>query len=299
MNYETKYFKYKQKYLDLKQSIMMGGAFPFKNGRSFFVMAKLGGSEGTRGNETFGRVVARRDSLGLKDHNDDLHMTFLQLMFNVDIELSIKICENKVLHVEILKLFKHHIRDNDIEFRSLHESGKMGRWEIFGTNGTEYFARVYSVTNPRKLKFIQDFRDGVIKCIGDLVGGLSLHRPDGSPFIFFKMLDGRSLFAINYEHYGDVETWKPHISVFNRREIKDIADGNETAKEVDKIFETITPDNRDEVANKIISKIGKVRAISEVSVNRDPRANHFHQIRISHQGLGGARAQDDYPMVRW
>jgi len=69
MNYETKYFKYKQKYLDLKQSIMMGGAFPFDKSRNFYIMVNLGG-------ETLDRVNQRRHNLGLIT-KEDLHKTYL------------------------------------------------------------------------------------------------------------------------------------------------------------------------------------------------------------------------------
>jgi len=294
MNYETKYFRYKQKYLDLKQRIMMGGALPFDKHRFFHVIAKLGG-------ETLNRVQKRREALGITTNHDNLHMTFLSLIFNYDNKLYHSLFDDEDFCIKIIRLFKSIIRKYSVQFVSLDDTDKKGVWEIFGRSGKEYFARVYKVDASKK-EFIKVFRQAVIKEIEKKLG---LSDPkietrgtanDSALFIIYSTSDGKELFAINAEHYGDVETWKPHISIFSREEIKKISGTIPIAKDVNDMFEDITNQGPATIADKIIQKIGNAAdSISKLFVNGDKR-NDFDELRISHRGYGGKPWHKDYQM---
>ena len=294
MNYETKYFKYKQKYLDLKQSIMTGGALPFEYNRFFYVMAKLGGG-------TLSRVVHRREALGITSGHDDSHMTFLNLIFNFRNRRCSELLDNEDFRIDIVILFKSIIRNNSVEFVSRAESGKQGVWEIFGRQGSEYFARVYTISDDHKEK-IRIFRELVITKIIEKVGPLAISYntrgtdQDNARFQIYSTADGIELFAINLEHYGDINTWKPHISLFSRKEIKKILGENPIAEEVNKMFRAIPDKGSDKIANDIRNIIGDALPISNVYVNGKRR--DFSELRISHSGYGGNLFQKDYVMFR-
>lgn len=337
MNYETKYFKYKQKYLDLKQSIMTGGAFPFnKKSRNFSIMVKIG-------EPTLGRINERRVGIGLAPI-EDLHMTFLSFYVNLEHPESKKILDNPGLNNYIVDMFKKHIIGKNVVLNSLDPLTGRGRWEFLGRNDDKYLARVYEF-DPTTEEYIRDFRHSIFNKLNELFSDVSSDflklkgsseimgkDEDLDKFKLYKTKDDKPLYAILEKHWLGVTKWKPHISIFNKKEFiltpdkkllkQAITIINEESKSVeDKIREIgglikPCPELMIRAMNILGQKIsdetkikelriliGNVKAIStlEAKSSKRRRRKDFLSLRITHNGIDGIAeypklVQNDYAL---
>jgi hypothetical protein len=210
--------------------LMKGGAFPYQKGKvgKFTILAKVTG-------DTFTRVNERRIAYSLEPW-DSLHITLLDFYVNLDHPLHV-IFSDPRLHDEIKELYRAIYFSNELELDSTKKNAtgaiRGGNWEILGGHGrnpdeqfdNKFWARVYTM-NPAHFKLFQHFKLRIIHFITTRTGPLTPKKemrgiaPDVEQFTAYSTQDGKELYCINTAHYGNIESWKPHISVLKLVELK-------------------------------------------------------------------------------
>jgi hypothetical protein len=268
MEYYSKYLKYKQKYLELKNN-MTGGAFPFKfgYGTTFYIMAKITG-------ETLDRVKERRKKLFDKNLlnvgvniDSELHITLLQLHINLEHPNHKIFYDLEFINI-IKESYRKNIKDSNVSLSSVKTDamGNVlgGKWDFFGMNdfSKKYWARVYDL--PEKYqKNMKDFRIEIYNFLNIRYGIKRLKREfrgkgtDITEFEIYGTPDGNELYAIVVDHYLGVSKWKPHISVVRMNEI------------IPSIVTQMEQQDFDTASEYIRDTIGSVKPMSTINFARD------------------------------
>jgi hypothetical protein len=203
MDYYSKY-NYKLN----NYSNMIGGAFPFDNTHSFYIMIKIGG-------ETLKRINVRREYLYLPPI-DNLHITLLQLLINGDNDDASKFRDTHFLDT-IANILKKIILQDPIRF-----SSRRGEYELFGQKDY-FFVKKYTCVNLDIIRLLRGiFYENLNKFIGrtytyteKTMGSDS----DIEQFRFYNYEDASFLYAISISKFLGVHTWVPHISIFKTSEL--------------------------------------------------------------------------------
>ena len=267
---------------------MKGGAFPYDrlNLGKFTILAKITGN-------TLERVNQRRRAYHLSSLNS-LHITLLDFYVNLAHPLS-RIFSDPTLHDQIKELYRAIYFGNPLELESKkrNASGSIigGNWEILGGHGrnpneqfdNKFWARVYTM-NPEHFDFFKGFKNGVIRIIQEITGPLHFRKenrgqqPDVEEFTAYSTQDGLELYCVNTAHYGNIMSWKPHISVLRLGELK-------TSRK--DIYDLIRPMNNDMIINTLKKNAPGVEEISELITNRD-----LTTLRISFNSGGGRKSRN-------
>jgi hypothetical protein len=267
MDYKDKYIKYKNKYIKLKSQIagafsfefdndepisILVNAYPFEseNGGAISILAYLSGN-------TLDRVNERRIKLGLSEIKT-LHITLLQLHINFSHPDSVIFSSQEFFDA----IEKSYLKNLTTVFLN----SPLGNWNFFGRAENKYWVRVYTFNDKFKHNITQfrlDIYDYLNKNLEKLrkesiVKG---NAYDNTEYVFVSN-DSGQLYAIDKQYYYGVENWKPHISVFN---FKELNKGSELYKYI------INDENtKEDKILEIRTKIGNdVQAISNIEFNRD------------------------------
>lgn len=267
---------------------MKGGAFPYErqNLGKFTILAKVTGN-------TLERVNQRRTAYSLPPLSS-LHITLLDFYVNLAHPLSI-IFSDPTLHNQIKELYRAIYIGNQLELESKkrNSSGAIigGNWEILGGHGrtpdeqfdNKFWARVYTM-NPANFNLFRAFKTGVIQIIQERTGPLNSRKenrgqpPDVEEFTAYSTSDGKELYCVNTAYYGNIISWKPHISVLRLGELK-------TSRK--DIYDIIRPMNNGMIINTLKRNAPGVEEISELITNRD-----LTTLRISFNNGTGRKSRN-------
>jgi hypothetical protein len=272
-NYYEKYLKYKEKYLELKNKLnLSGGAFPFQFGVStkFTIMAKLGG-------DTLLRVNERRVALGLPPKLD-LHITLWEIHVNLQNPDSEIFYDPRVIQL-IIDSYNRNLKGTGVNLISnVPSPGIGGLWDLYGFGNdilNKNWARIYEV-GPAFVANVQKFRADIYRSLSTLIpGGIQSigTQSRGTPalpakgakpakpadmdnFVIYQSR-GIDLYAIHTPHYTGVQNWRPHISIFQIKELHTINPAL--------IAQLNTLPTNQQKSDHIKSIIGKMRPISSIS----------------------------------
>ena len=269
---------------------MKGGAFPYIKGRvgKFTILAKVTG-------DTLVRVNQRRTAYQLPEL-DSLHITLLDIYVNLDHPLYI-IFSDPNLHHKIKELYRAIYIGNRLELESRKRNAATGallggNWEILGGHGrtpeeqfdNKFWARVYTM-NPANFELFQAFKIGVIKLITEITGPLTPRKenrgnpPDVEEFTSYYTSDGKELYCVNTAHYGNIISWKPHISVLRLGDLK--------TKRPDIYGQILAAANDEEIIGILRLNAQVVGEISELITNRD-----LTTLRVSFDIGGGRKSRN-------
>jgi hypothetical protein len=259
--------------------LMKGGAFPYQKGKGgkFTILAKVTG-------DTLDRVNERRIAYNLRPL-DSLHITLLDFYVNLYHPLHV-IFSDPGFHDQIKELYRAIYIGSELELDSTKKNAtvakKGGNWEILGGHGrtldeqfdNKFWARVYTM-NPAHFKLFQDFKLGIIHFITTRTGLLTDKKeirgiaPDREEFTAYSTQDGNELYCVNTAHYGNIKSWKPHISVLKLGDLKisrlDIYDSIKIMSDED-IIETL---RKNAPGVKPISNIITKRDLTTLRVSFD------------------------------
>ena len=268
---------------------MKGGAFPYPKEKigKFSILAKVTGN-------TLDRVNERRIAYSLR-RLDSLHITLLDFYVNLDHPLSI-IFSEPALHHQIKELYRAIYIGNALELESKKRNTTTGalqggNWEILGGHGrtpneqfdNKFWARVYTM-NPAHFDLFRGFKIEIIRLITNMIGPLSSRNenrgqpPDVEEFTAYSTQDGKELYCVNTSHYGNIRSWKPHISVLRLGDLK-------TSRK--DIYDRIRPMDNDMIINTLRRNAPGVQEISELITNRD-----LTTLRVSFDIGGGRRSRN-------
>ena len=272
-----------------------GGAFPYSRGQGGkFTLLAMVTDNIPQQRLTLDRVNQRRLAYGLVPY-DSLHITLLEFNINLD-HCAFDIFSNSNFHSEIKNYYREIILAYPLILSSLRANGKAGNWEILGGHGrtpqeqfnNKFWARIYTVHNPRDLEMFNTFRLQVIDSIEHMLRARLLLRqgenlisarerrgvaPDIEEFTTYSTRDRhgnlQELFCVNTNHYDDIRNWKPHISVLKFGELSATRPA---------IYRQIQPPANDADIMEILrANAPGVQAISEIDSSLDLR-----RLRISY-----------------
>lgn len=267
---------------------LKGGAFPYPKEKigKFTILAKVTG-------ETLDRVNERRLAYSLR-RLDTLHITLLDFYVNLDNPLH-AIFSDQSLHDLIKELYRAIYIGNPLELYSTKRDAtgavKGGNWEILGGHGrtpdqqfdNKFWARVYTM-NADHFSLFKTFKTKLIDFITARIGPLTSRKemrgqsPDIEEFTAYFTQNGQELYCVNTTHYGNIISWKPHISVLKLGELK-------TSRP--DIYGLIRHMDDDMIINTLTRNAPRVQPISSLITNRD-----LTTLRVSFDIGGGRRSRN-------
>ena len=213
------------------EHVMPGGAFPFQKpniGSQFYIMAKIDGN-------VLDRINERRILLGLSPNNK-LHITLMSFHVNTSHPYFHHIFDNPSFYAHIQKCFIQLIKPHYIKLssRKINSGGVVrgGKWEFLGGNSsyiteTSFWARLYDL-DQSGMRAFQKFRKNVYNYINYTMQQTPTvtmeYRGTGhdvQKFVIYSY-NRVELYAIVKDQYYKIDTWKPHVSVFNMKELNQI-----------------------------------------------------------------------------
>jgi hypothetical protein len=268
---------------------MKGGAFPYARDKigKFTILAKITG-------KTLNRVNERRTAYQLPNL-DSLHITLLDFYVNLDHPLC-RIFSEPHLHHQIKELYRAIYIGNELELESKKRNAtgalQGGNWEILGGHGrtqkeqfdNKFWARVYTM-NPANFELFKAFKIGVINLITEITGPLTPRKenrgnpPDVEEFTSYYTSDGKELYCVNTAHYGNIISWKPHISVLRLGDLE--------TRRPDIYGQIIAAVNNEEIIRILRYNAQDVGEISELITNRD-----LTTLRVSFDIGGGRKSRN-------
>ncbi len=222
VDFQEKYNKYKNKYLELKNSIISedgvleggileggileGGAF-FKNTTKLYLMANI------TDKSIYDRLDERRALLlrGNQPKQPILHITLLQFEINQDHPYSY-IFYSRDFHSNLKRYFNSTMVKNKVTL-----SSGFGEYDLLGKGENKFFVKMYK---PNKKMEITKFRTKIYGYLERELGKPKIRKKvvGGKTYVVFYY-DKQELIAIPDFYYGK-GVWTPHVSILNIGDIR-------------------------------------------------------------------------------
>ena len=216
MDYETKYYKYKAKYLNLKhqldltrpnKQLQLGGKI-FNKKQILYIVATISQQKLKKSAK---KITDKLIGKNIKPYRAP-HITLLNLIINAENDDNI-IFQDEKFYNQIQKIYAKTIADkND----PLVLVSKRRPWDFsFPGFMPRYFLKNYNAVNPQK---ILDFRQKIFKLIEKFLGKSKkkVYLDNKGSEYYIYSYQGKELFAES-SYY---DTWKPHLDFLNSFDIQ-------------------------------------------------------------------------------
>ena len=210
MDYKMKYYKYKTKYLNMRQQLQLqqqiGGKI-FQKKQILYIVATISQPKLKKVTKEITNTILGEN---IKPYRA-AHITLFNLIINAENDDNI-IFQDEKFYNQINNIYKETIADKNDPL--ILNAKSFPRDFSFSGYRPRHFIKNYESLDPQK---ILDFRQKIFDLIESMLGtpNINIYYNNGSKYYIYSY-NGKELFAeSNY-----YKNWKPHINFLNEFDIQ-------------------------------------------------------------------------------